>query len=707
MAARARVGVWSGETEAGAKPSAVAPTVVTPTVVTPAALAPWGAAGAPPAGPRRRWGDLARLAAAASLAGGLALLLGPPPGETGVALAGLGALVLGARQRHREAAFQTLLGEAAEPAALVDAAGAVLAANRAMRASAPGDEGAPFLDLLAAFATAPEPLYYRLVNAALAGAPAEEETRAGDLRRRVSARAVGGGAVLWMVSTPREAPPAPAFAGAGVIETLPVALARLSPRGEIVFANAAARALLGPDARPGVVIGALVEGLGRSMDTRIAEALRGDSSGRPEIARGEPEGREVFLQVSLTRIDAEDGAGLVAVLADATELKTLEAQFVQSQKMQAVGQLAGGVAHDFNNLLTAISGHTDLLLHRHDKGDPDYADLNQIRQNANRAAGLVRQLLAFSRKQTLRPKVVNLADTLTEVSFLLRSLLGEKVKLRLEHGPDLDRVKVDERQFEQVVMNLVVNARDAMPRGGEIVIRTSNRRIRAEKRIGRAAMPRGHYVLIEVIDQGVGIPPDKIDQIFEPFYTTKKVGEGTGLGLSTVYGIVKQTGGFIFAESTVGRGATFSIYLPRCEEDEAEAPVTVRAPAVAQDLTGRGRVLLIEDEAPVRAFAARALRLRGYDVTEASSAEDALALLEDPALVVDVVVSDVVMPGMDGPTCIREARKARPDMKVVFVSGYAEESLKRGMDGLENVHFLPKPFSLNELTAKVKECVSG
>jgi two-component system cell cycle sensor histidine kinase/response regulator CckA len=281
------------------------------------------------------------------------------------------------------------------------------------------------------------------------------------------------------------------------------------------------------------------------------------------------------------------------------------------------------------------------------------------------------------------------------------------VQLRLEHADHLDLVKVDERQFEQVVMNLVVNARDAMPAGGEILIRTANTRIAEERRIGRATMPRGRYVLIEVIDQGVGIPPDKIDQIFEPFFTTKKVGDGTGLGLSTVYGIVKQTGGFIFVESEVGRGSTFSIFLPRTEEIEPPPPPAPRAAAAEQDLTGRGRVLLIEDEAPVRAFAARALRLRGYEVTEAGSAEEALAMLEDAAVHVDVVVSDVVMPGMDGPACIREIKKTRPDVRVVFVSGYAEDALKRGIEGLTHCTFLPKPFSLNDLTAKVKECVAG
>jgi two-component system cell cycle sensor histidine kinase/response regulator CckA len=396
---------------------------------------------------------------------------------------------------------------------------------------------------------------------------------------------------------------------------------------------------------------------------------------------------------------------VVAVLADATELKSLEAQFVQSQKMQAVGQLAGGVAHDFNNLLTAIAGHTDLLLQRHENDDLDYADLHQIRQNANRAAGLVRQLLAFSRKQTLRPTVVRLTDALSETSHLLNRLLGEKHVLRMEHAEDLWPVKVDTRQFEQVVMNLVVNARDAMPGGGSVLVRTANERLERETRRGRAVMARGDYVRIDVIDNGQGIAEDKIEQVFEPFFTTKKSGEGTGLGLSTVYGIVKQTGGFIFVESAPGQGATFTIYLPRHQSAEVEAEAAP-APAAQTDLTGDAHVLLIEDETSVRSFAARALKLRGYRVVEAASGEEALDILEDEALDIDIIVSDVVMPHMDGPTCVQKARVKRPDVKVIFMSGYAEDGLRREMEGVGDCRFLAKPFSLTALTAKVKETLA-
>jgi two-component system cell cycle sensor histidine kinase/response regulator CckA len=335
--------------------------------------------------------------------------------------------------------------------------------------------------------------------------------------------------------------------------------------------------------------------------------------------------------------------------------------------------------------------------------DVEHGELMQIRQTANRAAALVRQLLAFSRKQTLRPTVINLQDTLGELTHLLNRLLTDKVTLRIEHGADLWPVRADERQIEQVIMNLVVNARDAMPRGGEVRITTRNVRLEQDSPRDRAVILTGDYVEIEVDDCGDGIPGGKLNKIFEPFFTTKQVGEGTGLGLSTAYGIVKQTGGFIFADSPDGQGAVFTIYLPAY--DKAEAPVPLAAPEAKRprDLTGRGLVLLVEDEDPVRSFAARALRLRGYTVVEAASGEEALEILKDPALRVDIMLSDVIMPGLDGPTWVREAQKARPEAKVIFMSGYAEDAFVGGDGGVPGAGFLPKPFTLNELTEKVKD----
>ena len=491
-------------------------------------------------------------------------------------------------------------------------------------------------------------------------------------------------------------------------ESLPVALMRLAGDGTVVVVNRAARALLGK-IKPETRLSDLFEGLGRPVNDWVADALSGRVERRPEVLRARRGDKEVFLQVTLARVVEGGRAGLIAVLSDATQLKTLEAQFVQSQKMQAIGQLAGGVAHDFNNLLTAISGHCDLLMLRHDKADPDFADLEQISQNANRAASLVGQLLAFSRKQTLKPRVIDLRDTLSDLTHLLNRLVGEKVALTLVHDPDLRPIRADKRQLEQVIMNLVVNARDAMPGGGEIRIETLNEHLEQDLERDRAAVPKGDYVVVKVSDEGTGIAPDKISKIFEPFFTTKRAGEGTGLGLSTAYGIVKQTGGYIFCDSVVGSGTAFSIYLPAYdrlsdlvageeEGDELSAPQATSS--------GTATVLLVEDEAPVRAFAARALKLRGYTVLEAESGEDALDLVQSSEMPVDVFVTDVIMPGMDGPTWVAKALELRPGTAVVFISGYAEDVFQEGRKPVPNSTFLPKPFSLTELTATVQNQIA-
>ncbi|WP_413868847.1 ATP-binding protein [Albidovulum sp.] len=498
--------------------------------------------------------------------------------------------------------------------------------------------------------------------------------------------------------------PAAAAASAGdptAFETLPVALMRLGATGEVREANRAARALLG-EVEPGTRLSDLIEGLGRPLNDWLADAIAGRSGQRPEVLRLRNPDKDSYLQVTLTRVVEDGRPALVAVLSDATQLKTLEAQFVQSQKMHAIGQLAGGVAHDFNNLLTAISGHCDLLLLRHDKGDPDYADLVQINQNANRAASLVGQLLAFSRKQTLKPQVIDLRDTLSDLTHLLNRLVGEKVRLTLRHDPALKPIRADKRQLEQVVMNLVVNARDAMPAGGEVRIETEVQTIRETLNRDRASVAPGDYVVVRVTDSGTGIPADKLPKIFEPFFTTKRPGEGTGLGLSTAYGIVKQTGGYIFCDSLPGQGTTFTLFFPAHDRVEP-VPAEPAQPAPRRvSRNGEGVVLLVEDEAPVRAFASRALRMRGYTVIEAENAEDALKTLEDESLAIDVFVTDVIMPGMDGPTWVREALKERPNTRVVFVSGYSEESLTETRERVPNSVFLPKPFSLSELTATVQ-----
>lgn len=491
---------------------------------------------------------------------------------------------------------------------------------------------------------------------------------------------------------------------------LPVPLLSISRGGKIEKANQLARQLLNMPDTGEFTVSDLVEGLGRSVRDWIDGALEGKRVPHSEVIRARRTEEEVFLQITLEPNVHGDSSLLLGVLADATELKTLEAQFVQSQKMQAIGQLAGGVAHDFNNLLTAISGHCDLLLMRHDPGDQDYSDLMQINENSNRAASLVGQLLAFSRKQTLQPEVIDLRDALSELTHLLNRLVGGNLSLSLTHDPALQPMRADKRQLEQVLMNLVVNARDAMPDGGEIQIETLMKRIEAPLRRDRAEVPAGEYVCIRVADQGCGIPPDRLSKVFEPFYTTKRAGKGTGLGLSMAYGIVKQSGGFIFADSIVGSGTTFSLYFPSYHAPEEQALpddiIVEAAEEESQPARTSGVVLLVEDEIPVRAFAARALRMRGYTVLEAESAEEALKTLEDPDLKIDLFVTDVVMPGMDGPTWVREALKDRPGVRVVFVSGYAEDAFDESEGKIPNSTFLPKPFSLTELTTEVGRCLN-
>ena len=401
----------------------------------------------------------------------------------------------------------------------------------------------------------------------------------------------------------------------------------------------------------------------------------------------------------------KDNDGLVIYFIDITARKELQQQFVQSQKMQAVGQLAGGIAHDFNNLLTAMIGYCDLLLEKYIPSDQSFNDVMQIKQNANRASNLVRQLLAFSRQQTLQPKILSVTDMIGELSALLKRLLGAKIDLKVVHNRDVGFVKVDQIQFEQVIINLAVNARDAMKEGGTLTIQTSPYKNVEPKFLRGDTMPPGEYILIEVADTGSGISESHLNRIFDPFFSTKEKGRGTGLGLSTVYGIVNQTGGFISVESEMGIGTKFSIYFPMVAEKEVAETRAKEAKKENKviDITGTGTILLVEDEDAVRMFSSRALRDKGYRVIEAVNGEAALEFIRKDSEQIDLVITDVVMPKMDGPTLMENIKIHRPNMKVIFISGYTEDNFRESLANNDKVHFLSKPFNLKELAYKVKE----
>ncbi len=506
-------------------------------------------------------------------------------------------------------------------------------------------------------------------------------------------------------------------------QNTPMAIATVDKTGRIARSNArfasAFEGLLKNNDRS--ILSVIVERDRPVLEAAIRKAAEGQSDIAPVEAplTGSADRWANFFVIAVEEEDRDGEAAIVYAL-ETTAQRTLENRVQQQQKMESVGQLAGGIAHDFNNVLSAIMMATDFLLNAHKPTDPSFKDIMQIKQNANRAAALVRQLLAFSRKQTLRPQVLDLAETLSDLGMLLKRLIGEKVSLDIVHGRDLWPVKVDISQFEQVIVNLAVNARDAMPDGGKLTVRTTNVSAEECAKFAYKGMPKADYVLVEVSDTGTGIPSDIIDKIFEPFFTTKDVGKGTGLGLSTVYGIVKQTGGFIYADSEPGR-TSFRIFLPRhipgAEEALAQIPA-MDAPAIAgalsaadtmaraaaADLTGQGTILLVEDEEGLRALNARGLSSRGYTVLEAGNGVEAIEAFDKHGHV-DLVVSDVVMPEMDGPTLLKELRRRDPNVKIIFVSGYAEEAFSKNLPDQEQYAFLAKPFTLKQLVAEVKKTI--
>lgn len=499
-----------------------------------------------------------------------------------------------------------------------------------------------------------------------------------------------------------------------LLGALPLGLAMTDRDGRFLFANEPFRRAAGiegalPPFPSDIVVredkAALVDavrrfGKGPASTTDLAVRLRG----QPE----DP------VSLGIAGVRGLGDAAVLLSLVDSTEETRLKRQVAQATKMQAVGQLAGGVAHDFNNVLTAVIGTCDLMLLRHTPGDSDYDDIQQIRANSNRAAALTRQLLAFSRQQTLRPEVLQLPDVVSEVSQLLKRLLGETIELKVHHDRDLGPIRADPQQLEQVIVNLAVNARDAMlaqpasggRRGGKLSIATRRVAARDVRQMGSEILPEGDYTVLVVQDTGGGIPQENLGKIFEPFFTTKEQGKGTGLGLSTVYGIVKQSGGFIFADNIPSavrggeKGARFSVYFPVHQGEVPRARAKPVAKPAAQ-WSGGGRILLVEDEDMVRAVAERALARAGYSVFACADGEAGLAAIgkNEPF---DLILSDVVMPGMDGPTMARAIRRIRPDIPIVFMSGYAEEQLRRDID-IPDMHFVAKPFSVQQIS----DVVSG
>ena len=490
-----------------------------------------------------------------------------------------------------------------------------------------------------------------------------------------------------------------------LLSLLPFGLAMADRDGRVLFLNNAFGRAVGlkPGDKPSYP-GDLVV---REDQAAVADAVRRFAVG-PQMSgdiavrmRGQPDDPTAL---SLAGVRGLGEAAVLLSLKDNSEESKLKRQVAQATKMQAIGQLAGGVAHDFNNILTAIIGHCDLMLMRHTPGDSDYDDIQQVKSNSNRAAGLTRQLLAFSRQQTLRPQILQLPDIVADVSNLLKRLLGESVKLEVSHGRNLGAVRADPGQLEQVIVNLAVNARDAMPQGGTLNIQTYAVPAARVREMRHQILPAGDYTALRVSDTGLGISPDVLAKIFEPFFTTKELGKGTGLGLSTVYGIVKQSGGYIFAESDPGQGASFVIYLPIYQGADVDQAAKPQAPVRRSETWGTGTVLLVEDEDMVRAVAERALVRQGYKVLTASDGEQGLEVLAGEERI-DLLISDVVMPNMDGPSMVARARQMYPDLPVLFMSGYAEEQLRKSID-IAHVAFLPKPFSVSQLAEAARDALA-
>ncbi|MEQ1782017.1 MAG: ATP-binding protein [Hyphomonadaceae bacterium] len=449
-----------------------------------------------------------------------------------------------------------------------------------------------------------------------------------------------------------------------------------------------------------------------ALADELSKALDGARSFK--LAGSKDRSADVFVTID------RQGRPAAAYVIDTTEKRELEKRLAQGEKLQALGNMAGGLAHEFNNMLAGIILNVNKLEIRHPPGDPTFFELKSINEFAARGAQLIRTMLAFTRQQVFRPELFDVTDALSDYYTLLRDIIDERIKLDIVHGRDLPRIRADKGQLETVVTNLCTNARDAMIEksgGGRLLIRTSRSDAAAARKDGFTHVTDGDYALIEVVDDGGGIPPEILEKIFEPFFTTKAEGKGTGLGLATCYGIVKQLGGFIYPVSKVGRGTTFKIFLPAwtgVDEEAAADAAPEGVPMATQpsveppshrgsgDLAGRGSILLVEDEDGVRGIAAQLLQSFGYSVIEASDGEKALEIIKQHAGSIDLLISDVVMPGMDGPALLREARPWLTKTRVMFISGYAERDLAKALEDDRDISFLPKPFTLKQLAERVK-----
>ena len=586
-----------------------------------------------------------------------------------------------------------------------DRGGALLEVNPALLALAGRAEGeAParledlFEEGAAALspALAPEDEELR-VSGRLKGGVAVEATQR-LLRRADGAMEAQGFVMRAARAAGRSGPRLPQY-----FDAAPLAIAVADSEGVVIESNDRMMRLTQGALSPGASLAAAVKVEDRrEFDAALRSLASGEAVKPFEAHLPDREGPPRIAQIFMAR----EGGGTGAILAyfiDVSEQRSLELKFAQSQKMQAIGQLVGNLAHDFNNLLTVIIGHCDLLLQTHEAGDPGFADINQVKQTANRGAALVRHLLAFSRQQTLKKRPTQLTDYFSENIHMLNRMSSEKIQFETHHARDLWPVNIDPDAFFTVLMNLVINARDAMPEGGAIFFASRNVAREEAARMDNPILPPADYVMIEVRDTGTGIPKENLGKIFEPFFSTKGA-NGTGLGLASVYGAIKQMDGFVFVESEFGQGACFRIFLPR---HVGEALVEAAAPSVtARDLSGKGIILLVEDEAAVRSFASRALEVRGYQVLQAASGEEALEILADSERKIDLIISDVVMPNMDGPTLLAKIRERGRNTRILFISGYAEEAFRKNLRSGEEFLFLPKPFSLKDLALKVKQALT-